>query len=173
MKKSQDIQQRAEKLMEECRQILRELHIPVSDRIEGIVINPRIRQRFGSCRKIKKGLQTVYRIELSSRLMEAGEDEIRTVLFHELLHTCPGCMNHGQRWKKYAEQLNEIFGLEIKRTARYEDLGLEAPESRETVKYRIICTCCGQELTRKRRCSLVENIDRYRCGKCGGVLKIL
>ena len=38
--------------------------------------------------------------------------------------------------------------------------------------YRIVCRECGMEIIRRRRCKLVENTDRYRCGKCGGKLEI-
>ena len=171
---------RAENLLQECMEMLRKEGIPVSEHILGIVINPRIRSRFGSCRRVeernKRGrvIKTAgYRIELSRHMMDCGDEDIKTILFHELLHTCPRCMNHGRTWKTYADHLNKKYGLNIKTTARYSDFGMEEPAGREEVKYRIVCQSCGQELARKRRCSLVENTDRYRCGKCGGMLKIL
>ena len=53
-----------------------------------------------------------------------------------------------------------------------EKLGLENPGSRESIKYRIVCTKCGQEYPRRRKCSLTEHPERYSCGKCGGKLEI-
>jgi len=184
MTEAEKREKRAEALLEKCIKLLQDEGIPVSSRIQGVIINPGIRSRFGSCRKVTAGKNTdagrnkdggrgaAYRIELSSRLMEAADRDIETVLLHELLHTCPQCMNHGSLWKSHAARLNEKYGYQIKATSRYEDFGLNNPGSRETVKYRIVCTGCGLEMTRKRRCSLVENIDRYRCGKCGERLKI-
>lgn len=184
-------QKRAERLLETCREILRIEGIPASENIAGIKINDRIRSRFGSCRKErnaagpekKAGAGTrpgkgtadsaVFHIEISGRMMLCREDkDIETVLLHELLHTCPRCMNHGAKWKGYAEKLNKKYGYNIRAAARYEDFGLEEPGSRESVKYHIVCTGCGLEMRRKRRCPLVENIGRYRCGKCGGKLEI-
>lgn len=167
-------QERAEHLMEKGREILRKEKIPASERIRGLKINDGIRSRFGSCKKVQSGQKDKeeYIIEISGTLMESEEKVIETVLLHELLHTCYGCMNHGKRWKMYAMQLNQKYGYEIKPTARYEAFGLEDPGSREQIRYRIVCRECGMEIIRRRRCKLVENTDRYRCGKCGGKLEI-
>ena len=159
---------RAEQLLEKCRMILRAEKIPTSKYIRGITINYRVSSRFGRCTKYRNG----YRIELSGRLMEADDREVETVLLHELLHTCPGCLNHGSLWKKYAAVLNRKYGYAITTRTSYEKLGLESPESRETVKYLVKCTQCGTEFPRRRMCPLVKNVERYRCGKCGGKLEI-
>lgn len=159
---------RVERLLEKCRRILEVEKIPVSDRIDGICINYRVRSRFGKCTKTADS----YIIELSGKLMEAEDKEIETVILHELLHTCPRCLNHGSRWKAYAERVNQKYGYQITTRTSYEALGLVAPESREKVKYLVVCSKCGMEYPRRRKCSLVENVDRYTCGKCGGKLEI-
>ncbi len=147
---------------------MREEGIPVSEKINGPVINRRARSRFGRCTKTKFG----YVIEVSSRILVCEEKEIETIMLHELLHTCPNCMNHGSLWKKYAEQVNRKYGYQITPRTSYEKLGIENPGSREPVKYTIVCVQCGQEIKRRRRCPLVDHIDRYKCGKCGGKLEI-
>lgn len=165
---------RAEFLLKKCREILRREGVPVVEEISSPVINDRIRSRFGSCRRIgsKRSSNAEYIVEISGRLMECDDPAVETVLLHELLHTCPGCMNHGKKWKAYAEKLRQKYGYDIRPTARYEAFGLEDPGSKEPVRYRIVCKNCGMEIIRKRRCPLVENVDRYRCGKCGGKLEI-
>lgn len=155
-------------LLETCRNILRTEGIPAAEKITGIKINRRARSRFGRCTKTRSG----YEIEVSEQLLKCDEKEIETVLLHELLHTCPKCMNHGQLWKRYAEILNRKYGYNITVRTSYEKLGLENPGSRESIKYRIVCTKCGQEYPRRRKCSLTENPERYSCGKCGGKLEI-
>ena len=155
--------------MMKCRNILKEEGIPVSNNITGPVINSRAKSRFGRCTKVRGG----YEIEISSRLLSCNDKIIETVILHELLHTCPKCMNHGSLWKLYAAIINEKYGYQITCRTNYETLGLQAPGSRETIKYMIVCTECGQKYPRKRKCRLVENVDRYRCGKCGGKLEIL
>ena len=159
---------RAKEILKKCINLVQQEGIPVAEKIEKIYINDKIRSRFGSCRKENGS----YYIELSGKIMPCEDRVIETVLLHELLHTCPGCMNHGFRWKKYAEIINQKYGYEITASSRYETFGMENPESREPVKYTILCTNCGNRIERRRRCPLVEKADRYRCGKCGGILKI-
>lgn len=161
-------QERVLRLAEKCRTLLRQEKIPVSERIRSIVLNSRAKSRFGKC-TLKNGW---YEIEVSSILLDADDCTIETVILHELLHTCPGCMNHGTKWKYYAHRMNQKYGYKIARVNGYEQLGLEAPENRESIKYRIVCSQCGQEYLRKRNCRLVEHVDKYRCGKCGGKLEI-
>ncbi|MGN1413572.1 MAG: SprT-like domain-containing protein [Anaerovoracaceae bacterium] len=173
-KKEEKREERAESLLKNCRELLRKEGIPASENIVGLKINDRIRSRFGSCRKVNTRNQRSgeYLIEISGKILEGEDQTVETVLLHELLHTCYGCMNHGKRWKRYAMQLNQKYGYEIKPSAGYEAFGLEDPGSREKIRYRIVCMNCGMEMTRKRRCPLVVNTDRYRCGKCGGKLEI-
>lgn len=33
-------------------------------------------------------------------------DALCSVLLHEVVHTCPGCFDHGKRWKKWVKVLN-------------------------------------------------------------------
>ena len=161
-------QRRAEKLFEKCRAILKKENIPISDYIRSIQINRRAKSRFGKCTEIKG----VYEIEISSELLHLEDHKIETVILHELIHTCRGCMNHGSRWKQYAARINTVYGYEITVRTSFAKLGLDTPESREQVKYMVMCSKCGAQYPRRRKCSLVENVDRYRCGKCGGTLEI-
>ena len=77
----------------------RALKIPVSAQIRPhVTVNRRAVTRFGCC--IRRG--EAFEIELSQRLLEAAEGACLQTLAHEALHTCPGCRDHGQRWKAYA-----------------------------------------------------------------------
>jgi len=163
-----DEENRLKVLMIKCRNTLKQEGIPASENITGPTINCRARSRFGRCRKTAAG----YEIEISRSLLECSDRQIETVLYHELLHTCPKCMNHGKLWKYYAARLNEKYGCSITVSTSYEKMGLENPGSRENVKYLVVCSQCGQTYPRKRRCKLVDDVDRYRCGKCGGKLEI-
>lgn len=159
---------RTDALLMKCRSILKEEGIPAAENIEGPIINSRVRSWFGRCRKTESG----FVIEISSRLLDSSDKEIETVLIHELLHTCPGCMNHGRIWKKYAAYLNGKYGYMITGKTSYEKMGIENPGSRESVKYLVVCTKCGQEIPRRRMCPLVQHTEAYRCGKCGGKFEI-
>jgi len=164
------MRKRIEKLYEEC--IKEQVHagIPFADNIAKIEVNSRAKSRFGACRNIKKGTDDCFVIELSEELFKCSDNEIKEVLHHEIIHTCKGCMNHGEKWKRYALLLNSLYGYNIKRTTSYEKLGIEKPVSKEAVKYIVKCEKCGTEFKRKRKCRLVSNVKEYRCGKCGGRL---
>lgn len=144
----------------------RALKIPVSREIDPRVrLNRRARTRFGCC--IRKDGR--YTIELSARLAEQGEeDAILQVLAHEVLHTCYGCSNHGERWKGYARRMNEAYSYRIRRTDNYDGLGIEDDRP---VRWWVVCGKCGRRIPRMKRSPLVDHPERYRC-VCGGALRV-
>lgn len=141
----------------------RSLSIPVSRNIDPhAAVNARARTRFGCCRRVDGR----YTIEVSSALLETEEAFIKQVLAHEILHTCPGCADHGRRWQHWAALMNNVFGYDIRRTHTPQALGLE---DTRPVRYLVVCRQCGRAIPRMKRSSLVEHPERYRC-KCGGTL---
>lgn len=139
--------------------------IPLSPRIcPTVTVNRRAKTRLGCCRT-KNGVHTV---EIAAALLEAGERLVRQTLAHEVLHTCPGCANHGPRWKQYAARMNELYGYDIRRTDSPERLGI--PDNRP-VRWLVVCRKCGKEIPRMKRSALVEHPERYRC-RCGGTLYV-
>ncbi len=144
----------------------RALKIPISSRVAPHVrLNRRARNRFGCCIRGEDG----YVIELSARLAEEGSVEaISQVLAHEVLHTCHGCSNHGQRWKGYAARMNAAYGYSIRRSDGFETLGLTDDRP---VRYLVVCQKCGRRIPRMKRSPLVDHPERYRC-KCGGALRV-
>ena len=163
----------------------KEIKIPISDRIlSEIKINTRAKCRFGACRKVWKALDgswttksasalqnPYFQIEICEAVLDADKQEVKNVLAHELLHTCPGCYNHGKRWKAYAEKINNIYGYNITSTTTYEKIGLKKPEKRANHKYKIECAKCGKTFYRQKKSKLTDNPGRYRC-TCGGKLKV-
>ncbi len=137
--------------------------IPVSRRIRPRVkVNTRASGRFGLCRRTADGFE----IELTGRLLEAEERACLQTLAHEVLHTCPGCQDHGPRWKGYAERMRLQYGYDIRRTDTCESLGV--PDTRKA-RWAVRCAACGKAFTRQRRSALVAHPERYRC-RCGGRL---
>lgn len=153
-------------LVEICEQC-NNLKIPISKKINPeIVINKRAKSRFGACKKTSDG----FLIEISESILKSDSNKIKNVIAHELLHTCYGCYNHGERWKSYAVRLNEAYGYNIKRTSSYEEMGMEQPEKKLENKYMIQCQKCGKIFYRQKKSKLIKEINHYRC-KCGGMLK--
>lgn len=143
----------------------RSLNIPVSRRLSPhVVINPRAKSRFGCCRSTS-GRHT---IEVSASLLDAEEQAVCKVLAHEILHTCPGCANHGAKWQHWAALMSRQFGYDIHRTDSHSALGLE--DSRP-VRYVVVCARCGSRIPRMKKSPLVLHPERYRC-KCGGSLSV-
>ncbi len=74
---------------------LRALGIPLSKDIDPQpAINTRAQRRLGCCVH-REGR---YTIQVSQCVLDDPR-LLRTTLAHELLHTCPGCLNHGPAWK--------------------------------------------------------------------------
>lgn len=143
----------------------RALHLPISDYIDPhVAVNRRAVSRFGCCLRRADGS---FSIELSHRLLAAEEGACLETLAHEVLHTCHGCRNHGNRWKGYAARMNEALGYHIARTGTCHALGV--PDD-TPVRHLLVCTRCGMQFRRARASRLVQQPERYRC-KCGGQLE--
>lgn len=141
----------------------RALAIPISPQVNPHVqVNRRALSRFGCCYQRKDG----FLIELAESLLVAPERSCRQTLAHELLHTCPGCRNHGALWRSYAQQMNQAYGYEITRTGTHQALGVPDPRP---VRHLVVCRVCGMEFRRTRASALVCHPERYRC-RCGGQL---
>ena len=139
--------------------------IPVSSRIcPTVSVNRRAKTRFGCCRTQNR----THTIEIAAALLDADAMAVRQVLAHEALHTCPGCANHGPRWKGWAARMNALYGYQISRTDSHEELGLTDDRP---VRYLVVCRRCGRETPRMKRSPLVDHPERYRC-RCGGALYV-
>ncbi len=131
------------------------------------LVNTRARRRWGQCRKFPDGH---YEINISERLLESPEqkDALRTTILHELLHTCYGCMNHGKRWKMYAEKVNAALGCTIRATESSKEMGLPEETGRAVYKHKFVCRTCGAVVYRQRESRFTKNYQYYRCARCGG-----
>ncbi len=150
-------------LADACVQLLA-LGVPVSPHIrQGVEVNTRVQRRLGCC-IFQEG---AYTIQVSSRILD-DLPLLWETLLHELLHTCPGCGNHGEKWKAHAQKVNQALGTRIQRTVKLD--GAPQPLRREEDKYLLRCEDCGKEIRRMRMSKVVKAPWRYRC-LCGGKLK--
>lgn len=140
-------------LIFDCFRICNALEIPFSDNIS-IVWNGRITRKWGYCRKIRDA----YQISIATRLSDDAvlDEKTKSVILHEILHTCPGCMNHGKLWKHYCKEIKATFGIKIKTTISAEELDVSE-------KYVIKCRKCGYKVKYALR---PRNAERY-CPICG------
>ena len=164
----------------EERDNLIKLGIPVSGNICPEIRFSKATSWYGQCQqnRIYQGRRYPFRISISEYHLESSERAIRNTLIHELLHTCPGCLNHGPKWKAYARIVQLRLGYQIVRAGGDKDkdsaLAQAHRQKREarTVKYLLSCSQCGQEFPRYRVSNLVLHPEKYRC-KCGGTIKRL
>lgn len=159
-------------ILEECRQTLDDLNIKYAARITATV-SPRLKRCWGSCRRNPDGS---YTIRLSTMLLGEGvpADSLRDTLYHELLHTVPGAMNHGKTWLQLAQKVNRATGLNIKPTAPASEKGVvRDPVNDPSVKFLCICEGCGAQIVRYRMCDFARRTDKYRCGSCGGAFRVI
>ena len=117
--------------------------------IVSVTVNTRAKKRWGQC--CVEGYRT-FSIDISSRLLDNSVDikRLENTMLHELLHSVPGCMNHGDKWKMYAEKVNRAYGYDIKRCASYEEQGVSMPEPSE-YKYNVTCEHCNATWNFNRR----------------------
>lgn len=95
---------------------------------------------------------------------ELAKIRFQSTIIHELIHTIPGCMNHGSKFQRICYLVNTKYPQYKLQTATgAEDFGIQLDEP--IPKYKIICKCCGKEYLYQRKPKL--NINMYKCSKCG------
>ena len=152
----------------QCMNELDRIGIPYGNVID-VTINTRAKKRWGQCRKVPGG----FTININVVLLDEKNDVdgLRNTIFHELLHTCPDCWNHGTQWKAYAAMIHRELGYNIQRTSSAEEKGvITEPETERTPKYQIVCNSCGHIWKRYKMCKAIKRIENFRCGYCNGRL---
>ena len=180
----------------ECLEELKRINIDINSNQQigeiDIKISPRKTKRYGCCKHEEPENKSMYiekrgrkkyikyerfnkhHIEISEWVLNLNESIIKNTIMHELIHCLPRCNNHGEEFKKYANYINQNLGYNISRLGNKEEdyklSNLNYDDLENSYKYKIICKKCSQQIYRKR---LKKHLTRkYRCGKCGGLLKI-
>ncbi len=189
------MEEQLQKIYFECLQELKQIGIDFQKESEfgtiEIVLSSRSKKRYGMCKQEEPDVTTRYiekrgrrkvikyakykkhKIEISVWVMQLNEDIIKNTIIHELIHCIPNCNNHGKDFKKYAKYISDKLGYDIKTVGnKKEDYGKSNIEYQEniTYKYKIQCKNCDQIFYRNRICK--NFMQKYRCGKCNGRLKV-
>lgn len=108
--------------------------------------------------RVSKTIELIPNEELAQRRLEE-------TIIHELIHTIPGCMNHGSYFKHFCSLVNNNYPNRyvIKTRTNSEDYGV-AIENKPKFKYEIVCTHCGKKYYYARKPKY--DIRNYTCGKC-------
>lgn len=159
------------KLYIECVAEMRTINMDISNRILEVKVNGRLRKAMGRC--THNWMNNTYMIEINPCML-ADEVEVKQTkgtIIHELLHTCPNCMNHDFEWLRRAHKVNKAFGYNVKQYAEANELKEANVKLKEDeYKYAIKCEKCGAQWKYKRWGKILSNPSMYKCG-CGGALK--
>lgn len=158
-----------ERLKCECIDEIEDLDIEIG-KIKEWTINTRAKHRWGQCKKNKDGS---YSIQIAEQLLvdkRISEKACKETIIHELLHTCKDSMKHTGKWKAYAQEMNEEYGYNIKRTTSGKEKGVENYKPKKmAVKYVFTCGGCGATIYRKRMSKFTRYYRNYRCTRCGAI----
>ena len=150
-----DRTERLTKAFDEARAICEEHNIPIGC-VPSVKENKRLTSTWGRCRKLTA---YTYEIEISSRLLadDVEHEALMNTMLHELLHTCKGCMNHGELWKRHAAKLNKA-GWNIERCTSSETKHIKEPP--RIYRYRVTCEECGDVWNYTKRGAVVRSLQR-------------
>ena len=157
------------KLLKECEQELTTLKIPYEHPVQ--ISFDRAKKRWGLCSY--NLLTDTYTISITNRLNidSVSDKSIKSVIIHELLHTCPQSMNHSVQWKRYADIVNKNTEYNITRTSNAKELGVDKIIKNTTYKYKITCNKCHSVNLRMKASNITKYPSLYHC-RCGGTIKV-
>lgn len=115
---------------------------------------------------ISREFERIVDVDLAQRRLEE-------CLIHELIHTMPGRMNHGPKFKQICYLVNNKYSgkYNIQTRTSYEDYGEFIKREETKPKYEIVCPHCNRTYYYKRLPKY--DISRYNCacGKDGLTIK--
>ena len=110
--------ERINRMLAESIDLLKGLHVPISDSICPDVRLTGSHAYYGRCSprgSLKRYTEYEYYIEVSGYSIDNTEKSLRNTLIHELLHTVPDGMRHTGEWKRWATFVREKTGYNIQR----------------------------------------------------------
>lgn len=191
------MEEKLQQLYNECIKELKSINLDIINNSKigeiDISLAKRESKKYGCCKQEEPDIKTGYfikkgnhvnvkydrynkhHIEISKWVMKLDDSIIKNTIMHEIIHCLPSCNNHGITFKRYASYINQKLGYNIKRLGNKEEdykfSNLKYDEKDNAYNYKIICQDCGAIIYRKRLKK--DFIKRYRCGICGGKLKLM
>jgi len=110
--------ERINRMLAECIELMKELNVPISDCICPEVRLTGSHSYYGKCclkGRLKIYTEYDYYIEISGHTLENTKRSLRNTLIHELIHTVPDGLCHKGEWKKWAKYVSENTPYNIKR----------------------------------------------------------
>lgn len=108
-----------------------------------------------------------YKITINKAYLQNSDPQsVHDTIVHEVLHSIPGCMDHGEKWSYYARQfMTALPQFNISRCTNNEGFNNYLKKAMETqAKYTIICKKCGARFYKTRKSQWMDYL--MRGGKC-------
>lgn len=130
-------------------------------------VNTRAKKFYGQCTRSRYNDKT-FTIDIAAKLLGDDVDEmaVKNVIHHELVHTIPGCFNHGKEFVYWCNVINREYGYTVETKAHDYVQKYNVPATE--YKYAVRCKKCGAIVRRVRMSDLIKYPSIYSCGKCGG-----
>jgi len=95
--------------------------------------------------------------------------EVHNTIMHEVIHSLPGCMNHGEKWKYAAQRVNRFYDFPtISRCANVMQKEEFNDYVNATFKYIVECQGCHQKFRFMRKSKTVKACEDGRAAcACG------
>jgi hypothetical protein len=102
-------------------------------KVVDLEVSYRYSRAWAKCNWNRPRYDKTFTIIVSDRLFKANKESVRDIIHHEVIHTIPGCFNHGTMFKNAAGHCNKKFGTHITVTAPEEVVyfGHDSIEARE------------------------------------------
>lgn len=138
--------------------------------VRSIAFNPRLTKSCGRTHRFRETFEMDFSVNYFKK---SGADSIWDTIAHEVVHTVPGCFNHGDGFKAAARCL-EKHGYHVGRLCRDEEYAKYITQKKAFgTTYHVVCEDCGWDGTRRKKLSKIlkgimqEGQRRYSCPVCG------
>ena len=155
-----------EEIMNTCITEMQAVGIPVQkNNIKGISVNT-IKGAHAICNWVENDGDIEFNIVISDKIYKYADDEIvmqnvKNSIYHELLHTCPNCLNgHNEDFIKWAKVCDKKLGT---KTLEFKDNKVYYNRHKGDM-YEIYCPKCGfthiyaKELTYDIKCTMCGSV---------------
>lgn len=130
-------------------------------------INNRALRRLGRCTRLAPRR---YSISINAEYLKLAEPKsVHNTIMHEVIHSLPGCMNHGSKWQKVANNVNAHYDFgKITRTHNLKEDKDYDDYIKSKYKYSIECQGCHSKwnFIRKTKTYKACSSGRASCS-CG------
>ena len=131
-----------------------------------IELSSRRKNNFGKCAQ-ERG-STNFTLSFNSNYIKyASPEHVHETILHECIHSVPGCMNHGAKWKAIGEYMSTHYQFttptRLTHDENYNKNYLRAKTNYYTYKYAIVCDSCGKTWRYKRKSRIIDSAPKGTC----------